>query len=32
MDERVSALGNIIVHRYWVVDYARIYREAREGG
>ena len=30
--ERMSALRNIIVHRYWVVDDARIYREAREGG
>ncbi len=30
--ERLAALRNMIVHRYWTVDDARVYREAKEGG
>ncbi len=29
---RLVGLGNMIVHRYWEVDDARILREARGGG
>ena len=30
--KRLVRLGNLVVHRYWEVDDARVYREAREGG
>ncbi|MGB9717840.1 MAG: type VII toxin-antitoxin system HepT family RNase toxin [Thermoproteota archaeon] len=30
--ERLTRLRNLIIHRYWEVDDARVYREAREGG
>lgn len=30
--ERLAALRNMIVNRYWAVDDARVYREAKEGG
>ncbi|MEM0024308.1 MAG: DUF86 domain-containing protein [Thermofilaceae archaeon] len=29
---RLVGLRNILVHRYWSVDDARIYKEAKEGG
>jgi uncharacterized protein YutE (UPF0331/DUF86 family) len=30
--ERLARLRNLVIHRYWEVDDARIYREARENG
>jgi len=29
---RIARLRNLVVHRYWEVDDARVYREFREGG
>ena len=29
---RFAGLGNLLVHRYWEVDDARLYRELKEEG
>jgi uncharacterized protein YutE (UPF0331/DUF86 family) len=29
---RFAGLRNLLVHRYWEVDDARLYRELKEGG
>jgi len=30
--QKLVRLRNLIIHRYWEVDDARVYREARSGG